>query len=136
MKLYLRNTLHGLIPLYPSDYDEKRKLKIGEDYQAEIKQPRNIGFHRKFFALLNLGFENQDHYQDKDTYRQIKTMECGYFKTVTTERGKEVYLPESISFASMDNDEFEQLYNTMVQKLITDLKITVEDIEAEIINFI
>ena len=136
MKLYLRNTLHGLIPLYPSDYEEKKKLRIGADYLANITSPRNLGFHKKFFALLNLGFSNQDIYPEFEYYRIVKTMECGYFKTIITERGKELYLPESINFASMDNDTFETLYNTMVQKLITDLRISAEDIEAEIINFI
>ena len=31
MEIYCRNTASGLVPLYDSDYDEKRKLKIGKD---------------------------------------------------------------------------------------------------------
>ena len=30
MKLLLQNTSHGLIPLYDADYEEKKRLKIGE----------------------------------------------------------------------------------------------------------
>lgn len=135
MKLWLKNTLHGLIPLYPSDYEEKKKLKLGQDYEANIVRPRNIGFHKKFFALLNIGFANQDFYNDFETYRAVKIMECGRYKTVKTERNREIYLPESISFANMGQDEFEGLYSVMVQRIITDLHITAEQIEEEIFNF-
>lgn len=55
MKLYLLNTREGLKPMYDEDYDEKKKLKIGEVYEAEIRQPRNLRFHRKYFALLVRG---------------------------------------------------------------------------------
>lgn len=136
MKLWLKNTLHGLIPLYPSDYEEKKKLKIGQDYEANVIRPRNIGFHKKFFALLNIGFSNQDHFDNFEVYRAVKIMECGYYKTIKTERNREIYLPESISFASMDADAFQKLYDIMVQRIISDLHISIEDIESEIINFI
>lgn len=38
MELYLKNTAHGLIPLYDDDFEEKRKLKIGEVYKVSIKK--------------------------------------------------------------------------------------------------
>jgi hypothetical protein len=56
MRLRLLNTPQGLKPCYDEDYEEKRKLKLGEVYEAEIKLLRNPEFHRKFFALLNAGF--------------------------------------------------------------------------------
>lgn len=46
------------MPLYPADYEEKKKLKLGVEYEVEVRIPRNIGFHRKFFALLNVGWAN------------------------------------------------------------------------------
>ena len=58
MELYLRNTSSGLVPLYDEDYDKKKKLIIGKDYKAKITLARNLKFHRKFFALVKLGFEN------------------------------------------------------------------------------
>jgi len=36
MKIRLLNTARGLIPCYDDDFDEKKKLKIGEEYVAEI----------------------------------------------------------------------------------------------------
>lgn len=53
MKLQLLNTTRGLVPLYDEDFEEKKKLKLGTEYTAEIKVSRNSKFHRKYFALLN-----------------------------------------------------------------------------------
>ncbi len=47
-----------LIPATPetSDYLHS-KCKLGAVLEADFRQLRNPAFHRKFFALLNLGFE-------------------------------------------------------------------------------
>lgn len=47
-----------LIPATPDarDFIEK-KVKLGAVLYADFKQARNPAFHRKFFSLLNLGFD-------------------------------------------------------------------------------
>lgn len=60
MKIKLLNTPSGLKPMYDEDYEEKKKLKIGEVYEATIKRPRNLSFHKKYFALINLAWEYQN----------------------------------------------------------------------------
>ena len=57
MKIFCQNTKSGLQPLYEDDYDEKKKLKIGEIYFCEIKRPRNIKFHRKNTGLNHIAFK-------------------------------------------------------------------------------
>lgn len=59
MKIKLLNTSVGLKPLFDEDFEEKKKLKIGEVYEATIKRPRNLSFHRKYFGLINLAWEYQ-----------------------------------------------------------------------------
>lgn len=134
MKIYLRNTLHGLIPLYPNDMDEKRKLKIGHDYECEIKNPRNLAFHRRFFALLNLGHENTSLDMPFETYRKYMTVKAGFFKAYQTPKGL-FYDPESISFANMDQEQFEDVYSRVLDKIIEDIGATKEEIETALINF-
>ena len=47
-----------LIPATPETSDIlQSKIKLGAVLVAEFKQVRNPAFHRRFFALLNLGFE-------------------------------------------------------------------------------
>lgn len=38
------NTASGLRPCYDSDYDEKKKLKLGKIYKAKITLARNYDF--------------------------------------------------------------------------------------------
>lgn len=47
-----------LIPATPETSDIlQSKIKLGDVLVAEFKRVRNPAFHRRFFALLNLGFE-------------------------------------------------------------------------------
>lgn len=47
-----------LIPATPETSDIlQSKIKLGTVLVAEFRQVRNPAFHRRFFALLNLGFE-------------------------------------------------------------------------------
>ena len=134
MKILCRNTLQGLVPLYPSDYDEKRKLKLGQDYVCEITNPRNIGFHKKFFALINIGHENTKLKMPLDTYRKYITVKAGFFTAYET--AKVIYYdPDSISFASMSQDKFEEVYSRVLDKIIEDIGVTEEEISKQLINF-
>lgn len=134
MDIFLQNTLHGLIPLYPSDYDEKRKLKIGETYKAVITRPRNYEFHKKFFALINLGFSNTSLEMPFDTYRKYLIQKAGFFKAYNTPKGT-YFEAESISFASMSKEIFEDLYSRVVDEVIKDIGTTTEEIEKQLIEF-
>ena len=134
MKIYARNTNMGLVPLYPADFDEKRKLKIGQDYEVEIKNPRNVGFHRKFFALLNVGHENTSLNMPFETYRKYVIMKAGFFNTYDTPKGV-FYDAQSISFASMPQDQFEDLYSRVLDVIIQDLGSTTEEIEKQVLAF-
>lgn len=48
MKIYCRVTDLGLVPMYDSDYEEKKRLKVGDTVLCDIKKPRNYEFHKKF----------------------------------------------------------------------------------------
>ena len=134
MKLLMRNTISGLVPLYPSDMDEKRKLKLGQDYVCEVTNPRNVGFHKKFFAMLNVGYENTKLDMPFDTYRKYLLMKAGYFVAYTTPKGV-FYDARSISFAKMPQDEFEEVYSRVLDKVIEDIGLTNEEVEQALTNF-
>ena len=134
MKLLLQNTISGLIPLYASDFDEKRKLRLGETYEADLKVPRNIGFHKKFFALINIGCENSKLNMPFETYRKYMTIKAGYFNAYQTPKGV-FYEAQSISFSSMDDIIFQDLYSRVMDKIIEDIGSTSEEIERALIEF-
>jgi len=134
MKIWCRNTIAGLIPLYPSDQDEKKKLRIGGDYECDIKNPRNYEFHKKFFALIRLGHNNTKMLLPENIYRKIMTMRAGYFETYDTGKGIH-YEPISISFSNMSQDEFQEVYSRVLDKIIEDIGSTKKEIEDQLINF-
>ena len=78
-----------------------KKIKVGEEYQCDIKQPRNYKFHRKFFALINMVYENQDIFINIDHLREELTKATGYYDSYINHKGATVYRAKSISFAKM-----------------------------------
>lgn len=123
MKIYLKVLSSGLVPMYDSDYDEKKKLKIGSTVLADIKQPRNYEHHKKFFALLRLVVDNmpdslQEKYPNTDVLLTEIKYQLGYFSTHITLSGRETYIPKSISFESMSQDEFNEFYNKAIDVVL------------------
>lgn len=118
MKLLLKNTINGLVPMYDDDYDEKKKLKLFETYTAEIRVARNVEFHRKYFALLNIGWEYMNENQvkfynnSKSGFRKSVQIAAGACEKVWSIKRQEwVEDSTSISFEKMDEIEFKELYN-------------------------
>jgi hypothetical protein len=134
MKILLLNSISGLIPLYPSDMDSKRHLKLGETYEADIKHPRNYEFLKKFMALINVGCENSKLDMPADTYRKYMTIKAGFFNAYQTPKGI-YYEAMSLSFASMDEEMFQDVYSRVLDKIIEDIGTTKEDVEKQLINF-
>ena len=135
MKILCRNTAHGLVPEYDSDYEEKKKLKIGEVYTCEIKRPRNYEHHKKFFALLKLACENSKSIEAPlDVYRKYALIKSGYFTVYETTKGKFIEA-DSISFANMSQEKFEEVYSKVLDFIILDTEATKEDIEKNLLNF-
>ena len=135
MEVYLTKNSDGLlIPTYDSDHEYCKKIGFGETVKAVITKPRNMGFHKKFFALLNMAFQNQEEYEYFEDFRAVMVMKAGFFKTIATDKGM-VYLPKSLSFAKMDEIEFGELYSKMIDVVIKLLGITEENIEQEIMSF-
>ncbi|EEB7410688.1 DUF1367 family protein [Salmonella enterica] len=54
----VKHTLSGvLLPATPESEDFLHSVKIGEWIHADFKRVRNYAFHKRFFKLLQLGFE-------------------------------------------------------------------------------
>lgn len=135
VKILMKRTQSGLVPCYDSDYEALKKIKFGDEVVCEIKKPRNYDFHKKFYALLNLAFQNQDRYEQFEHLRYVYTLKAGFFEEIVTDKGV-VFKPKSISFAKMDDYEFSELYNRMVDVVIKEIGATREMIETELINFL
>lgn len=141
MDIYCRVTDIGLIPMYDSDLDEKHRLRIGDNVLCTIKRPRNYEFHKKYFALLRLTVANLPHLiqQQMQIFTEEDLLDClkidlGLF-TTRWHGGRQVVKTGSISFAKMDNTEFEKFFSRSVDAILriylrgTDRQALIEEVE-------
>ena len=143
MKLLLLNTSQGLKPCYDEDYDEKKKLKIGEVYEVTIKKARNYLLHKKYFSLINTAWEYQservvEHFKNVDCFRKTVEIAAGWCDTVYSISRKEwVEIPRSIAFDKMDDLEFRELYERVKDVLFKYFlkNISEEEFTRNLINY-
>jgi len=114
MKINLVKTSMGLKPIDDEDIRKLKKIEEGEIVVAEYKLQRNIRFHRKLFALLDLMYTNDRLEITRELYRKEMLLACGYFDSYQGYDGEIRREPKSMSFASMDEDTFNSLYQDML----------------------
>ena len=123
MDIYCRVTPYGLVPLYDSDL--KQRLHVGSTVRCRVTLPRNYEFHKKFFALVRLTYDNLplplverwNVHSTDDMLRRFKR-DLGYFTSSVNELGEREIEYSSISFAAMDEEEFERFYNGSVNLVL------------------
>lgn len=90
-----------------------------ETVTASIRRPRNPKHHRKFFALIKVVMESQNYFAtDEDLIDELK-MATGLYTTKKRLDGSEYNVVKSISWASMDQNRFEQWYARAVEIILT-----------------
>lgn len=106
-------------------------IKNYAEVWVEFFTPRNLRFHKKFFAMMNFAFENWEPVNDKsakimgleikkdfETFREDVIILAGYHSIVFKIDGSFKYVADSISFAKMNQDRFEKLYSACAQVLL------------------
>lgn len=129
MKISLVKTLSGVFKLaFDSDFENAKKIPINEPFEIEYKKRRNYKFHKKFFALINMVYQNQERYNNIDELREHLTIASGYFNVSYDLDGVEQKKVKSISFASMDEIEFNEFYNAVIDTIIKYFHFDKQDI--------
>lgn len=126
----------GLYPAYFSDSEALSKVKDGVIMECEIKVSRDYQKHKKFFALLKLGFDAQKSFTAFDWWREWITIKAGYFESCQAPNGEYMYRAKSIRFEKMDELEFNELFRAVSQQIIEVCKITPEQLEENLKLFL
>ena len=142
MKAQLSKTISGLMPIDPDSVAWFNKLKPGEVVRAEFKKVRNYQFHKKYFALLSVGFDNWEPGEinskygvptkNFDRFRADLTILAGFYDTTVRLDGSVRIEPRSISFAKMSAEEFADLYSKTIDVLIK--HVYKQDMDPEKLN--
>jgi hypothetical protein len=118
MVIFLFKDSRGdLVPASAYEYEKYERIRRGIVYKCAITQPRNLKYHRKYFALLNVGYENQSQYNNRKAFRRAVQIEAGHFQLIQID-DKTVFDTDSISFDAMDQPEFEKLFSDVVDVLL------------------
>ena len=137
MKFIVINTPRGLVPLGDDDYETKRKLKVGEAYTVDVKIVRNVEFHRKYFAMVAYAWEfltekEVETFKTKENFRKYLEISAGHCEVIYHPRLQEfVEVPKSISFGSMDNAAFSDLYERVKDVIFSIIGGRVSETEFE-----
>jgi len=137
MKILCRKTLSGhLCPIDDAGKEAVGRLPVDDLVQVEFRRPRNLGHHRKFFALLNLIYMNQTRYHSPEDLLDAIKVYAGHSKVLRMTDGREVHTPLSIAFSAMDQTEFDIFWNrvvtTVCERIIPNLSR--EDLERELLE--
>ena len=123
----------SFIPASENDAELLSKVKVGETVRLTLVRPRNIRFHRKFFALINLAFdyweppkhgegsawaEKMPIERNVERFRKDVTIMAGYYDATYRLNGDVRFEAKSISFGSMSEDDFEKLYSKVIDVII------------------
>lgn len=151
MKIYLYKLSNGT--LAPNDnqaIEYLNSLKSNQVVSCSISKPRNYGFHRKFFALLQVAYDawnapdieynGQPIHKNFERFRHDVTILAGYYDASVNLKGEVRLDAKSISFAQMNQDEFEKLYSSVIdvilRKILTHYTRSDLDYQVEkILNF-
>ena len=100
--------------------EQVQKWKVGSFIIGKFRRPRNPKFHRKFFALLGVLFDEWEPVdseykgvaaeKSRERFREEITILAGYYDIVCSLKGETRVVAKSVSFASMEEPEFERLY--------------------------
>ena len=116
-----------------TDFEESKKIGIGNVVKASA--PRNYKFLKKAFALLNIGFENQDRHDKFEVYRKIITIKAGYYDLAPTKDGEPYYLPKSLSYENMSSVDFEKWFTDTLDVISKEISLSSQDIVSELQGF-
>jgi hypothetical protein len=116
-----------------------KSLEAGEILIFTFKKLRNYKYHKKFFALLNFAYEMWQPERQHKTYkgepvsknferfRKDVTIQAGFYEQTFDLDGNMQLEALSISFAKMDDLQFEQVYNAVATVILEKVLLNYKD---------
>ena len=114
----IKGNNNTLKPANPEAEHYLSKVGFNDQLTCKITRPRNLLFHRKFFALLNMVYQNQERYTNFERFRKEIVMRAGFYEKHVHLTGKVSYIAESLAFDSMDEATFSDLYDKAVEVIL------------------
>lgn len=113
MRRHFKKVPGGLIPAFHEDEIWLSRKKTGALLELDIREPRNGALHRKWWALANYLAEHSDRFPTAEHASKYLLIQLGYCVWIERHRDESISalpIADSISFASMDDDKFSEMY--------------------------
>lgn len=112
---HFTKTAAGFIPKSNAAREFHAKTRLGATVELKARRPRNPQHHRKLFALLGLVADNNEQFRGPEDVLVAIKAATGHGRWLKLEGAtREVFMPESIAFDAMSQDEFEPFYEQAV----------------------
>jgi len=143
-ELFLRKLYNTFAPVDQVSLDAMEALPMNAEYKAILTRPRNVKFHRKFWALLDVAYDawnpepvfykGLEVHKNKDRFRKDLIILAGYFNTVININGEVRLEAKSIAFASMGEDDFSRLYSKCIDVILGKIltHYTADDLDEQV----
>lgn len=103
-----------LVPEAPVDGEALADFPTGKRLKVKITQPRNLGQHRLYWAMLGLVCQNLDQpLSDKALHGWVK-LKLGISEVVQQRNGETVLIPGSVAFDKMEQADFAKFFDQAV----------------------
>ena len=117
-----------LVPADERSREWVASLRQGQGVVVSARRMRNVGYHRRFFALLRLAYdywqpsqplqhEGEPVRKDFERFREDVLILAGQYRASFGLDGTVRLEARSISFAAMDEDEFRRVYRAVFDVL-------------------
>jgi hypothetical protein len=126
--------LSGLRPVDAHGVDLLAKIKQGQQVEIIVKRARNGRQHRLYWALIGLIHPQQRLYTTQEQLSNAMKCAVGWCDEVPLNSGKVMVTPRSISFANMDQTEFQQFFDKIIDLVVEKILpgVTSEDLKREL----
>lgn len=143
MKFQLvKNKAGKPIPASDEDREKYNTIEYGEVFECRGLDQRNVRFHRQFFAMIDLAFQNMPEKYDNqfptsEDLREELIKRAGFYHEYTDFKGNKQQRAESIRFDNMGQKRFEEVYNGVLDVILKWLmpKVERDVLKHEIMNF-
>lgn len=154
MKVHLRKVSASMLQAEPDAIDYLEAIKVGTVLSCDLARSRSYPFLRKYFALLHLAFDywepdpsasvfkGEPIQKNFDRFRDDVQIVAGFGEPVWNLRGELRLQSKSISFGKMSEEEFGNLYNAVLDVLLSRVlkskgftKESVETLVDQLISF-
>lgn len=127
-----------LLPVDDIAEEALATIPYGEEVSIEIKRPHNLKLFKRYWALVNMVWQNQERYETREQVSNALKILAGEYEQLHLPGDIVAKIPKSIAFDKMDATEFSQFWKRVCDAIAKHFMPYIKnpDLEDEIAKLI